>query len=441
MRSTLKVHYIEDILKGEKIGKNIELFAWIASKREIGKIIFLDLVDSTGKIQALIKAGSTAFTNALKIKPESSVKIKGIVRFRNPDIIEIEIEEIELIGDVLLQIDPRPRSAFNIFDQKYVSTVIKNRHLYLRNEKLMAVLRVRHLFFEIIRDWFRREHFIEFHAPILTELLLYDDSSSFKLNFFNEEIFLTQCTAYYLESAIHAFERVYCVNPSFRAEKSRGKRHLAEYWHVKAEIAFADLEDIINFVEKMVSYIIERISTEAKKDLVTLGVDLDSIKLTMVPYRRIGYEDALQILNSKGINKRFGKSLSESDETIISEEFDSLFWITGIPRVIEAFPYKIEPEKPRLTKTADLIATEGFGELLGVAEKISRPEELLERMKEKGKDTDKRYDWYTQLRKFGSVPHSGFGMGVERMVRWLLRLDHVRDAIPFPRLFRHHPNP
>jgi asparaginyl-tRNA synthetase len=439
----MKKLYVSDLLKGTETGQEIELLGWIRSKRSFGSVIFLDLMDSTGIIQIVVSkdAGPSVFRKAEGIAPESSVRIKGVVTHGSREgKKEIEAKEIEIIGNVLLSVSPRPRTNFDIFDSRFANISMGKRHLYLRNEKLMAVFRFRHMLMGIIHAWFNEQDFIEINAPVLTQLLLYEDNTAFDLNFFGNKVFLTQCVAFYLESAVHAFEKVYSIGPSFRAEESRGRRHLAEFWHVKAEIAFAGLEDIVCFTESMISYIIHRSMDEGRKELKILRVTADLGRLATVPYPRITYDEALERLSRRGLKAEWGKSLGAEEEADLSQEFDTPFWVTGLPCSIEAFPYVIDPSNPRVTKTADLIAPEGFGEILGVAEKIWQPDELLERMKEKGKDIG-RYDWYYELRQLGSVPHSGFGMGVERIIRWLLRLNHVRDAIPFPRLFRRAPYP
>ncbi len=435
----MKNTYIKDILTKPVQGKKIEIFGWIASKRKSSKICFLDLVDSTGKIQVTIPHESEYYSKVKDIKPESSVKITGIIRLNNSKV-ELEMKELEMIGPVSIDISPKPRSNSHVFEKKHLDSFLSNRHLYIRNEKVMSVLKFRYILIEIIRKWFRTNNFIEVAAPILTQVALYDDeSSAFNLDFFGKKVFLTQCAAFHLESAVHAFEKVFFINPSFRAEKSKSKRHLAEYWHIKGEIAFADFEDIIQFVEKMFEYIITRIQIEAEEELNTLKINLDSKKLKKVPYARITYKEALERLKKSGVEKKYGKSLSERDEAVLGREFDSLFWITHMPCNIEPFPY-VKSDDSRVTKTADLIAPDGFGELLGVAEKIWKPEELLKNMKDHDKNND-RYRWYLELRQIGSIPHSGFGVGLERLIRWFLKLDHVRDAIPFPRMFGRNPNP
>jgi asparaginyl-tRNA synthetase len=436
----MKTLYIKDLYEKKFIDKNVWISAWICSKRDIGEKIFIDLVDSTGKIQSVVNKGCHAFNKAKKLKPESSVRVKGHVlsgRSRN----EIIVEEIEQIGDALVIINPSPRSNFDFHRREYVNQILSNRHLYIRNEKMMAILRFRHKFIEILREWFRQENFIEFHAPILTELTLYETTSAFKIRFFDTDVFLTQCASFYLESAIQAFEKVYFINPSFRAESSTGKRYLAEYWHLKAEIAFADLDGIINFTEKMLSFLAVRLSKQAEDELEVLRVNIDEEKLSNIPYPHLTYENALEKLNNAGTRKKFGKSLNARDETILSKMFDSPFWLTGLPSSTQPFLYTIDPSNPKVSKSADLIATDGFGEVLGVAEKIWQIEALLKRMEEKGLDPNSKYKWVCELRKLGSVPHSGLGMGIERMIRWLLKLPHVRDAIPFPRLHKRLPYP
>jgi len=440
----MKTLYVNEVKTRSEVKQDIELLGWICSKREHGSVIFFDLQDSTGSIQVVVSKdiAANAFGVAQRIVPESSVRVKGTLKPSEYSLTpELEAHEIEIIGTASLNISPRPRAQFDIFAQRYTDLSLRKRHLYLRNDKLMAVLIFRHKFLGMVHDWFRKQGFIEINAPILTQLPLYDEGTAFALDFGGDKVFLTQCVAFYLESAVHAFEKVYNIGPSFRAEESTGKRHLAEYWHVKAEIAFADLEDIICFAEGMISHILHSCASVSRKELASLNGVTDIGMLVKTPYPRITYEEALRELKKKGVEVEWGKSLSSKAEAVLSQEFVTPFWVTGLPRSIEPFPYVVDPSDPQVTKTADLIAPEGFGELLGVAEKIWKPDELLERMREKGKDKDSRYDWYCELRQYGSVPHSGLGMGVERCIRWLLRLSHVRDAIPFPRLLRRTPYP
>lgn len=437
----MKAYFIRKVLDSFHEGQEAEIYAWIASKRANRDWLFIDVVDSTGRIQVVFGSRTQPGLKARKIPPESSVRVKGKVHVGDSGVPELEGSDIDLIGTASLRISPRPRSHFDIFDKRHASQTLSKRHLYLRNEKLMATLRFRDSFFNIVRDWFRGHGFIEVHGPIITQLSLHDESTAFHFDYFGRTALLTQCVAFYLESAVHALERVYCANPSFRAEKSSGKRYLAEYWHIKGEIAFANLADVVLTVESLISYVLERLRAETGNELATLGVDIETHKVARTPYPRMTYEEALMTLQSMGIRKQYGRSLTESDELHLSKPFQSPFWVTGIPRTVEPFPYRVDRSDKRATMTADLIAPDGYGELVGTAEKIWEIRELQKRMKEKGMQLDDRFGWYCELREYGSVPHSGFGMGVERVIRWLLKLKHVREAIPFPRLFRRRPNP
>ena len=305
----------------------------------------------------------------------------------------------------------------------------------------MAVMKIRHNLIGIIHSWFRKKNFIEIHAPILTQVPLYEDHTAFSLDFFGKTVFLTQCVAFYLEAAIFAFERVYNIGPTFRSEKSKGRRHLAEYWHVKAELAFSSLEDMIKFTEEMIFDISEELLRKSKEELKLLDVVILVDKLKP-PYPKITYDEAITQLVQRGVKFQWSKSLGDDEEKVLSENFKTPFWVIGLPKDVEPFPYVIDSSSPKITRTADLLAPEGYGELLGVNEKIYKKEELIKRMKEKDKWRQiERYQWYLELRDFGCVPHTGFGMGIERFIRWLLKLPHVRDAIPFPRLYPRIPLP
>lgn len=439
----MKSNTVSKIIENAKVGHRVELFGWVKSKREHRDLIFIDLVDSTASIQVVIsKSESTTFSDAQAIAPESSVVVRGEVRQRGGiSGLEISAQEIQVLGGVSITLSPRPRESFDVFDPRYTDLTLGKRHLYIRNEKVRAVLKVRHTFFGIAHNWFRKFGFIEVHGPVIAQAPLYDDKSAFSLDFFGHKVFLNQCVAFYLESAVQAFEKVYNIGPSFRAEESKSRRHLAEYWHIKAEIAFSDFEDIINTAEELTAHIVRSVATECAKELGVIGAVVDAAQLGKIPYPRITYEEALKTLSASGLDSEFGESFGTRETTQLAQSFTTPFWITGIPRTIEPFPYVIDPADSRVTKTADLIATGAYGELLGVAEKIYQLGPLKERMREKGRDQDDRYGWYTELSQLGNVPHSGFGMGAERMIAWLMQLNHVRDAIPFPRMFNRSPYP
>ncbi len=443
----MKNFFVADIKKCKE-NEKVNLLGWIKSKRESKNVIFFDVADSTGNIQCVVKRSSTdtaKFLRLKKIPPETAVKISGNLITNKAKAIEIDVNNVQVIGEVLLNINPQPRKDFDIFNQKYADVVLKNRHLYLRNEKMMAVLKFKHRFLLETHKWFDNMGFIFIDAPILTKLLLYDDKSAFKVKYSeNENIFLSQCNTFQLEAAVHAFEKVYNLTPSFRAEHSRTNRHLREYWHLKAEIAWANLDDLIKLAEKMLYNIIKNTAERSEKELNTLKISIDEDKIKP-PYRIITYDEAVDILHAKGKKFEWGLSLGMDEEKILSHEMgENLFFVKGIPCSAEAFPFSRDSSNPKITRTCDLISPRGFGELLGTAEKICNVKELLERMTEKGKTTDdqmERYRWYVELRKFGCVPHGGIGMGVERVIRWILKLPHVRYAISFPRLYGRSPNP
>lgn len=432
----MKELFITDLTSMEN-GSEIALLGWISGKRRHGNVVFLDVADSTGWVQVVASkadAGVEAFELFKKVNLEAAVEVIGRVS-KNGSKPEILAKSISVVGDAIKQMTPRPRSDFDIFDPTLTDQMLKNRHMYIRNPKIMAILKFRHILMSHMRDWFNKNRFIEIDAPILTPVPLYDDGSAMSVNVHGENIFLTQCVGYYLEAAVHAFERVYNMGPSFRGEESRSKRHLMEYWHIKAELAFGNREDIMSLVENIISELTQRCHKDSQDVLGTLGTSmcLDGLK---TPYARISYEDAVVYLQKEGIDIEYGKGLGSIEEEILSKMFDGPFWVVGIPRTIEPFPYCVDPSDCRVTMVADLIASNGYGELLGVAEKINDLCMLDERMQDKGKLGDPRYEWIREVHQVGCVPHIAFGMGVERLIRWLLNITHVRDAIPFPRIFR-----
>ena len=432
----MKTLFVRDLLRGSRLeGNSISLLCWVKSRRDQGQVVFLDLCDSTGCIQA-VAGGETvaAFTIAKEIPVESAVRAMGLLQ-HGPHGYEIRLSSLQVVGLADRDFSPRPRSNIDVLDGQMTDHILRNRHLYLRNEKLAAILKFRHMLMGAIHDWFRVRGFIEITAPVLTSVPLYEDGTAMSLNVHDERVFLTQCVGFYLESAVHSFEKVYNMGPSFRAEESRSKRHLMEYWHIKAELAWVDIEDLIGIVEDIIRFTTDFCQRECQDLFKAIGTKFCTHGLTS-PFPRISYAEAVERLQQLGVSFNFGDSLSSAEEEMLSKQFISPFWIVGIPRKIEPFPYVVDGDDPRVTKTADLIASGGYGELLGIAEKIHNLEQLDERMREKNKYGDPRYEWLRQLRQYGCVPHGGFGMGFERYIRWLLQIEHVRDTIPFPRIFR-----
>lgn len=415
---------------------NVKLLGWITRLNDLKDFVFLDLTDSTGTIQIVINKNK--FNNIHEIKKlaiESSIQVVGSKKARAKKI-EIVASKIIIISTPKTNYYPNPRGNFDIFSEKFNKLISEKRHIYIRNPKMIHILKMRHFTTNNIRKWFNSNKFTELTAPILTPTILYGKETALKIKINNRNAFLTQCVGFYLEASIQALERVYNIGPSFRGQESHTKRHLMEYWHVKAEIAFADLEDIIKTVEKLISYVSKNSKKydDENQKILGLKVCLDGLK---TPYPRITYENAIKYLNKKGVKIKFGERLGAKEESILSNKFKNTpFWIVGNPRTLEPFPYSLDPDDNRILKVADLIASRGYGELLGVAEKISDMDMLSERMKEKGKHNDKSYKWVYELHEFGSVPHAAMGMGLERIIRWIFNIPHVKYTIPFPRTFR-----
>jgi len=427
--------------------EQVELQGWLKTCRRHNYTVFMDIADSTGFIQAVVSNELTSpevFELAGKITTESAVKVSGRIHtsYRNDQPFkEIQVCCLEVIGCATLNITPRPRSDFDIFDQRFTEQLLSQRHFYLRNPKIGAILKFRSLLTGIVHEWFRQNGFMEIHAPVLTPTPLYDDKTPIGLDVHGQHVFLTQCVGFYLEQAVHAFERIYNIGPSFRAEESRSKRHLMEYWHIKAEIAFTDFEHLAAMVEHLICHVTAESALRGSELAKTVGTEICQHGLN-IPFPRIDYIEAVEWLQSQGSDIEIGRSLGSEEESILSKRFGNTpFWVVGIPRCIEPFPYVIDPEDTSRTKTADLIASNGMGELLGIAEKIPDLAMLDQRLAEKGKAGDQRYEWLRDLRQFGCVPHGGFGMGLERLIRWLIQVPHVRDTIPFHRAFgrRIHP--
>ncbi len=433
----MKNLYISDIhARGANV--DVSLPCWLRARRKSGGILFMDVVDSTGMIQGVLereKVASGLFELAQRTPLESAIELTGQVVTHANKPREIAVRSMNVIGAASMTMSPLPRSDFDIFAPEMTAHVLDNRHLYLRNPKIMAILQFRSVLMSEVRKWFETNRFMEIDAPILTPVPLYEDGSAVGVDIHGDKVFLTQCVGYYLEAAVHAFERVYNMGPSFRGEESRSPRHLMEYHHIKGEIAFANLDDMIRMVEDLIAHV-SRVCWERMPQVAkALGTSmcLDGMQ---IPFPRMSYEDAVSHLKRNGVDIEFGKGLNGDDEKMLSRLFPSPFWVTGIPRSIEPFPYCIDPSDTRITRVADLIASNGMGELLGVAEKIHDIETLDVRLGEKGKLSDERYRWVRETHQFGCVPHAAFGMGVERFIRWLLNIPHVRDAIPFPRIFR-----
>ena len=434
----MKDIYVRDINENFD-GKSVTLKCWIKSRRSHGSLTFLDLIDSSGEIQAIASSGNLPpemMVLVNKTPPESAVCVEGQAH-NTRGTIELLVENFVVVGLASKRIDPPPRSNFEFFDDAVARRVMDDRHLYIRNPQFIAVLRFRDRLLKHIREFFTSFNFVGFEAPILTPVPLYEDETAMPIIVNDERVFLTQCVGFYLEAAAHSLERVYNIGPSFRGEESRSKRHLMEYWHIKAEAAWYNLDDMMVFLERMINYAAHYL----EQDFANFTTDAQGSTATHLkhtgPFRRVGYAEAFQYLKREGFDIEYGQKMRSAELASLTTYVGDTFWMCGIPRQAEPFPYCLDPSDNRLTMVADLIMSDGHGALGGVAEKIFDAESLQERMIEKGKNPrDGRHDFIMDIHKFGCVPHAAFGIGLERLIRWYLGLPHVRDAIGFPRVFR-----
>jgi asparaginyl-tRNA synthetase len=438
----MKSIYVANVLNGPE-GVSVKLLGWIASLRKHKTVIFASLEDSSGKIQVEFPLSSSPdlFDRASQLQEESSVEVTGMTKKHKKMGMVVVAGDVAVIGEIRMRVNPAPRKAFDISHQKYTDNVLSKRHLYIRNAKLKAIIEFRNMVVELLRSWFKENKFTEITTPAITQVPLYHESSAFHIDYFGSKAYLSQCAAFYLEAAMPAFERVYTIGPSFRAEDSKSRRHLAEYWHIKAEIAFADFEDMAGFCERMIAYVASNVDPKALEYLKEFCKVPDAQCFTRIPFPRIDYDAAVNKLRDSGKVFQWGKNFGMDEIKMLASEQKTPFWITLMPKEAVPYPYMTSANDPRTTMTADLIGIHDNGEILGIAQKITETDKLVNRMQEKGIVDLSNYEWYIDLTRFGVVPHSGFGMGLERLIKMLLGLEHVRDAIPFPRLFARRPTP
>ncbi|MCJ1469483.1 hypothetical protein MMC07_008116, partial [Pseudocyphellaria aurata] len=399
---------------------------------------------STSTIQAVFDAATLnrRLDEIARLVPETSLSVTGYVDIRSSGRPELCVTGFSIISVARRFLTPSVRSCnTEILGSALQDHVLRLRHIYIRNPVLMKLNSFRSQVFYQIRIWFETHGFLDFSAPLITPSLLYEPKSAIHVaNLRKEALYLSQCAGFYMEAAAHAHERVYNLGPSFRNE-SRTNRHLMEYWHIKAELCSGSMEDIIRLVEVFLHNIWSAVRTSCDEVRQMLGCD--TIMDIQLPFERITYRAAIDKLRSGGFDVQFGANIGKSHERWLTEHAcERPLWITNKPKSLEPFPYSIDPADDQLTMTADLVAPNGFGEICGVAEKSFSTEMLDERLKEKSKTCSQpEYQWVRELRDFGMVPHTAFGMGFERMLRWLCGNAHVKDNIPFPRIFDRYPLP
>jgi asparaginyl-tRNA synthetase len=390
--------------------------------------------DGTGIIQCTLdkkNVDQDTFLDVERLPLESTIELKGIVKkdIRSPGGREVSVTSIGTTFEAM--------PDFPITKQRHgVEFLLDNRHLYIRNPKIQSILKIRSKFFEAAHFWLRNNGYKETHSPNFITAACEGGSTLFNIKYFdNEEVYLTQSWQLYAEAMITTLGKIYTIAPSFRAEPSRTRRHLSEYWHLEVEEPWTNLEDTIKIGDELVTNIIHKIAVDMKNELKILGrADKDLLRID-APFPRISYDEAVQILQKEGVDMLWGEDFGRKQEEPLTRHFDTPFWVVGFPTGIKPFYHMPNPDRPEVTLSADLMAPEGYGEIIGGGQRIHDYDLLMKRIHEDNLEPDD-YSWYIDLRKWGTVPHSGFGLGIERVLMWICKLDHIRDTIPFPRDMR-----
>ena len=427
--------YIDNISRYE--GQQVTIQGWLHNRRSSGKIHFLTVRDGTGFIQAVMSkaaVGDEVFRRADHLGHESSLIIDGIVRAdkRAPGGYEIDVSSLQVVGQSEnYPITPKEHSVDYLLDR---------RHLWIRTERQQAILRIRHEIIDAVRDFFNRRGFILADTPIFTPAACEGTTTLFPAQYFEDQTaYLTQSGQLYNEANAMALGRVYCFGPTFRAEKSKTRRHLTEFWMVEPEMAFATLEDSIALGEALIVSVVTRVLDTRRRELTAVERDTSALERVQPPFPRISYDEAAGILRDRGLSFEWGNDFGGTDETALSEHFDRPVVIHHYPSAVKAFYMKPDPERPDLSLSADVLAPEGYGEIIGGGQRLDDYDLLLSRITSLNLP-QQAFEWYLDLRRYGSVPHAGFGMGIERVVAWICGLEHVRETIPYPRmLYRLYP--
>lgn len=411
-------------------GQEINIYGWLYNKRHSGKLWFLLVRDGTGVMQSVIFKGDVSeeiFQRCEEVTQESSVHLKGKVSGdkRAPGGYELQVTDFEILQ--LTQdypITPKEHGTTFLMD---------HRHIWLRSSRQHAILRIRHEVIRACRDFFDDRGFVLVDAPIFTPAACEGTSTLFETDYFGTRAYLTQSGQLYMESGAMAFGKVYCFGPTFRAEKSKTRRHLTEFWMIEPEVAYQDLDGNMDLAEDFIEYIVQRVLENRQEELKTVERDTAPLENVQKPFPRIRYDEAVDILHKNNIDFEPGNDFGGTDETVISEQFDRPVFVHRYPAAVKAFYMKHDPEESEKALSVDMLAPEGYGEIIGGGQREDNLEVLEQRIREH--DLPKAaFEWYLDLRRYGTVPHSGFGLGIERAVTWICGLPHVRESIPFPRL-------
>jgi asparaginyl-tRNA synthetase len=420
--------HIRDLLGNPPGEEEVQVRGWVHRTRSSGKIVFAVLRDSTGIVQVTIKKGNLPdpeFEQAVGATIESSVEVRGTVHKddRAPGGHELRARGFHVIG---------PAPPFPITEYQSEELLLDNRHLWIRSREQTAVMKVKASLLMGARNWLDENGFFEVTPPIFTQNACEGGVTLFKLKYFDREAYLSQSAQMYLEAIMFSLERVYALTPSFRAEKSRTTRHLTEFWHLELEEAWVDNIGNMRIQEELVSAMVQEVVRDRKEEISLLGRDIEQLKTIVPPFKRVTYSHMIERLQGKGIDIAWGCDLGAAEERAVTQEEAIPTFVTNFPIGCKAFYMKQDPDDPRTVKCADLLAPEGYGEIIGGSERETDINIITARLAEQQVPVE-AYQWYLDLRRYGSVPHSGFGLGVERVLRWVCKLEHIRDAVPFPR--------
>ena len=410
------------------VGEEVEIKGWLYNKRSSGKITFLIMRDGSGMVQGvLLKSNEAAFAVAEKLTQESSLCLRGTVReeARAQGGYEIDVTGLQTVS--IAQEYPISLKEHG------VDFLAERRHLWIRTPKQAAILRIRAEIEFSLREFFYRKDFVLADAPIITPAACEGTTNLFEIDYHGDKGYLSQSGQLYNEATAAALGRIYCFGPTFRAEKSKTRRHLLEFWMIEAEAAFFDVDDNMQLQEEMIVFVIGRVLERCRSELKILERDIAKLEAVKLPFPRISYTEAVELLNKAGENFVWGEDFGAPHETIIGSHFDSPVFVHRYPAAIKAFYMKPDPVDPSVVLGADLLAPEGYGEIIGGGQRIDDLELLEQRIAEHQLPRE-AFEWYLDLRRYGSVPHSGFGLGIERTVAWICGLDHIRESIPFPRM-------
>lgn len=423
--------FISEVPK--KVGSEIEIKGWVYRKRESKGIVFLIIRDSHGIVQCTIKEGNHDFKKAQGLTLESSVILKGLVAEdkRAPTGYEIKIKNLEPVHIA---------ERFPITKDQSPELLLDMRHLWLRSRKLNAVMKVRSTVMEAFREFYSKQGYWEMAPPIFTPNACEGGSTLFEVKYYDKKVYLTQSWQLYAEAAIFSMERLFCISPCFRSEKMKTSRHLSEFWMAEMEAAWMELQELLKSAEECLAYIVKKVLDKNENELKLLGQDIEKLKKIKTPFPRITYTEALKILKEKEkMNVAWGKDFRTIEEDNLMKHFEKPLIVTNYPKKIMGFYKPVDPKDPKTCLCFDMLAPEGYGELIGGSQRSTDVKELIKSLKEQDEKPE-NYEWYLDLRKYGSIPHSGYGLGIERFVAWLCKLENIKDAIPFPRtMLRHKP--